>query len=70
MKEKMKAVFIALLLTLFSLIFFYCCFADTTLLLFRVVPLSGWLLDLYLFCMGILFACGAIMIWKQILTKK
>jgi len=70
MKEKMKTVFLALLLTVFSLIFYYCCFADTTLLLFRVIPVSGWLLDLYLFFMGTLFAYGAIMIWKQILTHK
>lgn len=70
MKEKNKSIFLALLLTVFSLIFFYCCFADTTLYLFRVLPLSGWLLDLYLFFMGVLFGGGSISLWKMIFTKR
>lgn len=70
MKEKMKSVFLSLLVTLISVVFFYHAVGHYTLVLFDTISIPEWIFDILAYGMGALMGLGAIFLWRETFRKK
>lgn len=70
MKEKMKTVFIALLLTVMTGVYFWLAADHYTIVLFDTVEIVEWLFDICACGLGILFGICAITLWVSVFRGK